>query len=113
MALGTMSAKNTFLYFLLPGSTLNRSKRDLLKEKLEFLVVVHDCTIFTTDEPLCRYSGAAKQFFDTKNIQVSDWPGNSSDLYLIENSSVLLKNKASERKLTSFVALKNTTKKFW
>ena len=51
-----MSAKSkAYLYFLLPGSTLNGSKHgDLSKEKLELHMVLHNSTVFMHNEALCH-----------------------------------------------------------
>ena len=66
--------------------------RDLLKEKLELHMAVHNCSIFTYNEALFHQSSFAKQSSETKDIQTLGWPGNSCDLYPIENSCTILKN---------------------
>ena len=103
MVWGTMLAIiKAFLYILLSLSTLNESKHDdLLKEKLELHMVVHNCTIFMHDEAFCHKSRIAKQF----------WSENSSDLCPLENSLTLLKNKVSENHSASLAGWSNSVRR--
>ena len=87
MVWGAMSAYDTAgLYFLQPGTTMNGAKYlNLLKEKLDIHMVVHNCEIFMHDGAPCHRSKIVKNYLEDKNVDVLSWPGNSLDFNPIEN----------------------------
>ena len=78
MVWGAMSARGTAgLYFLQPGTTMNGTKYlDLLKDKLEIHMNVHECNVFMHDGAPCHRAKSVKSFLREKNIDFLDWPGN-------------------------------------
>ena len=74
------------LSFLPPGTTINGAKYvQMLSEKLKLHLQVHNCQIFMQDGAPCHRSKVAKNFLDSNNIDLHQWPGNSPDLNPIEN----------------------------
>ena len=67
----------------------------MLSENLKFHLQVHNCQIFMQDGASCHRSKVAINFLDSNNIDLFEWPGNSSDLNLIENLWTNMKNKVS------------------
>ena len=66
---------------------------NLMKEKLQLHMPVHECTIFMQDGAPCHRSKIAKEYFKEKKITLLQWPGNSPDLNPIENFWTVLKTK--------------------
>ena len=97
MVLGAMSAvARASLYFLPHKTTMNGTKYvALIKNKLQLFMSVHNSSTFMHVGALCHRSRAVKQFLEQENAQVLDWPGNSPDLYPIENSWKLMKAKVA------------------
>ena len=81
-------------------------------ESLEPHTEVQECTIFMHGGGPCHKSKVAKQFLESKHIQVLDWPENSHDLNPIKNSWRFLKKKVCKRPPSILSALYNTVKKF-
>ena len=113
-----MSARGTAdLYFLQPCTTMNGTKYlDLLKDKLEIHMNMHECNhcnVFMHDGAPCHRAKSVKSFLCEKNIDFLDWPGNSSDLNLIENLWHVMKNKVADQHPTSIESLTTTIKIEW
>ena len=87
MVWGAMSRNGVgALSFLPPGTTMNGPKYvQMLSEKLTFHLQVHNCQIFMQDGAPCDRSKVAKNFLDSNNIDLLEWPGNSPNLNPIEN----------------------------
>ena len=102
------------LSFLPPGTTVNGPKYvQMLSEKLKLHLQVHNCQIFMQDGAPCHRSKVAKNFLDSSNIDLLEWPGNSPDLNLIENLWTNMKNKVSEKQPLSGAELVKAIKKVW
>ena len=65
---GAMSVKGTVvLLFLTPGTTTNGAKYlQLLKNKLQFHMNVHECTIFMQDGAPCHKAKIVSNFLKSK-----------------------------------------------
>ena len=115
MVWGAMSARGTAgLYFLQPGTTMSGAKYlDLLKDKLEIHMVVHDCDVFMHDGAPCHKAKPVKSFLQEKNVDMLDWPGNSPDLNPIENLWHVMKNEVADQQPTGMESLKTTIKIVW
>jgi len=69
------------LFFLGPGTTMNGKKYpELVKEKLELHMAVHNCEIFMHDREPCHREKIVTNFLKTKNIKLLEWPGNRRTL---------------------------------
>ena len=80
-----------------PGTTMNGPKYvQMLSEKLQLHLQVHNCQIFMQDGAPCHRSKVEKNFLDNNNIDLLEWPGNSPDLNPIENLWTDMKNKMSK-----------------
>ena len=103
MIWGVMSFTETAGPFFLPnGTTMNGQKYvDLLKDKLELHMNVHNCKIFMQDGAPCHRSKIVSEFLKEKKIKVLEWPGNSPDLNPIENLWEVLKNKVADKQPSS------------
>ena len=87
MIWGGMSVNGTAGLFFLPVRTTMNAQRytDLLKNKLELHMSIHNCTIFMQDGAPCHRAKIVTQFLKSKKIQFLDWPGNTPNLNPIEN----------------------------
>ena len=102
------------LFFLPTGTTMNGQRYlDLLKNKLELHMAVHNCTVFMQDGAPCHRAKIVTQFLKPKKIRILDWPGNSPDLNPIENLWSILKDKVSEKQPTSAKMLEQAIKEVW
>ena len=100
--------------FLPPGTTMNGSRYiELLAEKLEIHMAVHNYTIYMQDGAPCHRSKVARTFLDENQIKVLDWPGNSSDLNPIENLGTNMKNKVTEKHPSSAKDIVKVIKEAW
>ena len=86
---------------------------DLLNNKLELHMAIHKCKIFMQDGAPCHRSKIVPQFLKSKKIQILDWPGNITDLNLIENLWTVLKHKVSEKQPTNAKELEETIEAVW
>jgi len=102
------------LFFLDPGTTMNGKKYlELMKEKLELHMAVHNCEIFMHDGAPCYRAKIVTDFLKTKNIKLLEWTGNNPDLNPIENFRTELKNRVAEKHPTSLPSLIKTIKLSW
>ena len=61
------------------GTTMNGKKYlELMKEKLELHMAVHDCEIFMHDGAPCHRAKIVTDFLKTKNIKLLEWPEENS-----------------------------------
>ena len=61
----------------------------------------------------CHCSKVAKNFLDSNNIDLLEWPGNSPDLNPIKNLRTNMKNKVSEKQTLSGAELVKAIKEVW
>jgi len=115
MIWGAISTQGTAgLFFLDPGTTMNGKKYlELIKEKLESHMAVHNCEIFMHDGAPCCRAKIVTNFLKTKNIKLLEWPGNSPDLNPIENFWTELNNRVAEKHPISLPSLIKTIKSSW
>ena len=99
MVWGAMSRNGVAAFsFLPPGTTMNGPKYvQMLSEKLKLHLQVHNCQIFMQDGTPCHCSKVTKNFLNSNNVNLLEWPGNSPDLNPIENLWTNIKNKVSEK----------------
>jgi len=65
------------LFFLDPGTTTNGKKYlELMKEKMELHMAVHNCKIFMHYGAPYHRAKIVTDFLKTKNIKLLEWPGN-------------------------------------
>ena len=86
---------------------------ELLKDKLPTLMAVHQLLIFMHDGAPCHQSKIVKQFLTENHIKILDWPGNSSDLSLIENLWFKMKDLVSQKHSGSSSELVKVIKEVW
>ncbi len=92
MVWGGMSAKgNTGLFFLPPRTTMNGQKYlELLREKLQFHLQVHNRDIFMQDGAPCHCSKIVTDFLKKNKIRKLDWKFQEKNESVTFTSCVLL-----------------------
>ena len=115
MIWGAMSWKgNAGLFFLPKGTTMNGDRYlDLLKEKLQLHMEVHECSIFMQDGASCHRSRIVSDFLRREGVRTLEWPGNSPDLNPIENLWTALKDKVADLQPSSANELEKAIKLIW
>jgi transposase len=115
MVWGAMSAKGTAgLFFLPKGTTMNGARYiEVLKEKLQLHMTVHNCNIFMQDGAPCHRSKIVQDYLKQEKIATLDWPGNSPDLNPIENLWNFLKDKVADRQPSNVKDLEKAIKDVW
>ena len=102
------------LYFMPKGKTMNASRYiSVLNDHLLNFMSIHGCTTFQQDSAPCHKAKSVMNWFQTKNVRVFKWPGNSPDLNLIENLWTLIKKKVSTSNSTTIDELKRLIKEIW
>ena len=115
MVSGAMSAHGTpGLNFLQPGTNMNGANYlDLLKDKLEIHMMVHDCNVFMHDGASCHRVKSVKNFSQQKNVDILDWPGNNPDLNPIKSLWHMMKSEVADQYSTRMESLKKAIKIVW
>ena len=111
MVWGAMSGQGTAgLYFLHPVAPKNGSKyQDLLRDKSEIHMIVHDYNAFMHDGAPCHRAKSVQNFLQ-KNVDILVWPGNSPHLNPIENLWHIMKNEVADQSPTSMGIIKDSDK---
>ena len=112
---GAMSVTGTAGLFFLPNRTTMNGQIyvDLLKDKVELHMNVHNCNIFMQEGSPCHRYKIVSEFLKERKIKVFEWPGNSLDLNPIENLWEILKNKVADKQPSSAKDLEDATKEVW
>lgn len=99
-------------YFFPKNLTMKVSNYvNVLQEHLPNFWVIHQCDLFINDgTPAYK---AVTKFLNDQNINILEWPDNSSDLNPIENVWNFLKNKVQETRPSNMNELKETVKTLW
>ena len=74
---------------------------------------IHGCTTFRQDSAPRHKAKLVANWFQTKNVRVLKWPGNSPDLNPIENLWRLIKKYVFTLTPTTLDELKQTIKEIW
>ena len=86
---------------------------DLLKNKLELHMNVHNSRVFMQDGAPCHQAKIVTQFLNSKKIQILDRPGGSPDPNPIANIWTDLKNKAFKRQRSNAKTLEQAITEVW
>ena len=115
MIWASMSSKGIGgLHFLTPGTTMNgKVYLDMLKEKLQVHMELHNAQILMHDGAPCHRSKIVSEWLQSNEIQVLPWPGNSPDCNPIENVWNILKNEVAQMRPTSISQLNTCIKTVW
>ena len=116
MVWASFSARGRGNLFFLPKSTTMNGKTylNMLKEKLEPMMDIHNCEIFQHDGAPCHRSKIVNDWLHQKNIQLlGPWPGQSPDLNPIENLFSVMKTKVSRMKSPNLNQLRQDISRVW
>ena len=115
MIWGAMSVNGTAtLHFVPAGVTMNSSRYvNLLREKLQLHMAVHQSSVFMHDGAPCYRSKVMQSFLDQQRINMLEWPGKSPDLNPIENLWLTMKRKVAKQQPSSLLGLQHATKEVW
>ena len=114
MIWGVMCRGAAGLYFLPPNTTMNGPKYvELLKEKLNLHIDVHDCTIFVQNGASCHRSKVATDVLKKNKISVLEWPGIIPDLNPIENLWPVMKDNVAYIQPSNIKNLRQAIKDVW
>ena len=103
------------LWFMPKGTSINGTVYlNVLKEKLPNFMEIYRCSHFQHDgAPSHRTKTVGKWLTDNRIQILGPWPRNSPDLNLIENCSVILKQKVAAHNPSSLTHLKQVIKEIW
>ena len=86
---------------------------NLLREKLQLHMAVHQYLVFMHDGAPCHRSKVVQSFLDQQTINMLEWPGNSPDLNPIQNLRSKMKRKVSEQQSSRLLGQQHTLKEVW
>jgi hypothetical protein len=87
--------------------------QEVLEDHLLPFMAIHRCTHFQQDGAPCQSSKRIKKYLSDKPCEVTNWPGNSSDLNPIENVRNHMKNKLQAEDISLVPKLKEALIKMW
>ena len=86
---------------------------NVLKEKLELHMNLHQCDTFMHNGAPCHRLKLVSAFLPENQVKVLDWPGNSPNLNPIQNLWKLIKDRVADKHPTCFKSLENAIKVVW
>ena len=86
---------------------------NVLDTHLLAFMTIHGCATFQQDSAPCHKAKAVTKWFQDKNVNVLQGPGNSLDLNPIENLWTVIKQKVSQSNPGSLEELKKIIKDVW
>ena len=102
------------LYFLPKNKKMNAEVYlQVLEEHMLNFYDIHGSEVIIHDSASCHKARKITRYLEQKQLNVLEWPGNSSDLNPIENCWHKMKNKISEKKTPNLEILQEELKKVW
>ena len=110
--MGMFQERRGGIYFLPKNNKINADiYLQVLEDHMLNFYNIHGSEVFMHNSVPCHKTRKVTRYLEQKQINILEWPGNSSDLNFIKNCWHKMKKTTSEKKTTNLKSTKRRAEK--